>query len=333
MNLMSLLKEMGIEVARVASCNGGEYHSRCPDPACGGKDRFCCWPEAREGGRYWCRRCLRSGDAIQFCRDFMGLSFQEACQKVGERPQKNPILHPAIKQAFIPKNLMSPSLIWDARAMDFIRKSHNYLMANPHLLDQDKDRGLSFQSIVRHQLGWNDSDVFESKQLWDVSSSEGGSKCVCLPKGIVIPSYRDKTLVRVKIRRHDWTPTDKYSKYQIVAGGINCPVIYGDKQKPLVIVEAELDAILVQQFAQDLCCCIALGGANVRPDIMINDLLRSSSCILFALDFDDAGKKAFLFWRATYSHLRPWPVPKGKSPGDAYSLGVDIRRWIESGLK
>ena len=33
----------------------------------------------------------------------------------------------------------------------------------------------------------------------------------------------------------------------------------------VVIVEAELDAMLIIQEAGDLCACIALGGAQKRP--------------------------------------------------------------------
>ena len=37
------------------------------------------WPEK---DRFWCRQCNAQGDGIQFCRDFLGLSFREACVKV-----------------------------------------------------------------------------------------------------------------------------------------------------------------------------------------------------------------------------------------------------------
>ena len=45
------------------------------------------------------------------------------------------------------------------------------------------------------------------------------------------------------------------------------------------------------------------------------------------------GKKAYKFWRDTYPHVQPWPVPRGKSPGDAFKEGVNLRLWIEAGLK
>lgn len=54
---------------------------------------------------------------------------------------------------------------------------------------------------------------------------------------------------------------------------------------------------------------------------------------LFALDFDDAGKKMYQFWKQTYPQLKSWPVPIAKSPGDAFKAGMDLRQWILLGLK
>jgi len=66
----------------------------------------------------------------------------------------------------------------------------------------------------------------------------------------------------------------------------------------------------------------------------VDKIISGAQIILYALDFDEAGKKAFLFWQSTYSQLKPWPVPKGKSPGDAFNdYGVDLRNWIQKGLQ
>lgn len=77
MNLLRLAEELGLEPRKTSNKGGGEYHSPCP--SCGGKDRFILWPAK---GQYWCRQCEKSGDAIQFCRDFQGLSFRSACIKL-----------------------------------------------------------------------------------------------------------------------------------------------------------------------------------------------------------------------------------------------------------
>lgn len=74
----------GITFKRVASTNGGEYVSPCPD--CGGDDRFHVWPNEGETGRYWCRQCGKKGDLIDFLCWQKGKSFKEACEAVGKTP-------------------------------------------------------------------------------------------------------------------------------------------------------------------------------------------------------------------------------------------------------
>lgn len=332
MNVLNLLEEVGIQAKLLSSTNGGEFHSKCPDPACDGVDRFCIWPKLGNSGRYWCRRCLRHGDAIQFCRDFLNLSFKEACEKVGTQC---PSWKPALKyqKIFIPKVKTFPAKGWCQKANAFIQQCQQNLLKAPNLLNQEKDRGLTLYSIQHFQIGWNPNDTFEPRLEWGLpEASETGTRQLCLPKGIVIPSFRESEPIRIKIRRSDWGESDKYPKYQVINGGSACPIFLGDSRKPCVVVEAELDAMLIQEKAADLCSCIALGGVSIRPDEPIDKILRHAPLTLFALDFDDAGKKAYSFWRSNYSNLRPWPVPKGKSPGDAYLQGTDIRQWVQTGI-
>lgn len=331
MIILELAKEVGLNPIRTASTNGGEYKSSCPK--CGGDNRFCIWPNESSTGRYWCRQCDKAGDAIQFCCDYMGMNFRDACIKVKHFPALSGLKKKSFREEFSPKEMVIPSELWRKQGMVFLQKSHNYLLQNSHLLNLEKDRGLTLQSIIDYKLGWNSSDVFEKKNAWGIAPKKEESQWLCMPKGIVIPSFRDEELVRIKIRRHEWHRETKYPKYQIVSGSLTAPMLFGDADKPLIIIESELDAILIQQKAKDLCGVVALGGVGMKPDTAIDNILRSTPAILCALDFDEAGKKAYFFWRSTYQQLRSWPVPRGKSPGDAYDLGVDLRNWIEVGIE
>lgn len=76
-NLLNMVSR-DVQLKRVSFTGGGECCGPCPN--CGGRDRFRVWPER---GRYWCRQCRRKGDAIQYLRDFRGLSFIEAKQALG----------------------------------------------------------------------------------------------------------------------------------------------------------------------------------------------------------------------------------------------------------
>ncbi len=92
--ILSLASEVGLYPKMVANTNGGEYHSPCP--RCGGRDRFIIWNAI---DRYLCRQCEAKGDAIQFCRDFLNMSFKQACDRIGAYPKisasKNPAYDPA----------------------------------------------------------------------------------------------------------------------------------------------------------------------------------------------------------------------------------------------
>jgi hypothetical protein len=52
-----------------------------PAPGVAGADRFRVWPHAERPG-YWCRRCGKQGDGIQYLRDRDGLNFAEACDRL-----------------------------------------------------------------------------------------------------------------------------------------------------------------------------------------------------------------------------------------------------------
>ena len=77
----SLIQDRGLKAVKVAGTHGGEW--ACPCPACGGKDRFRFWPAQGEGGTWYCRQCDKGGDSIQFLREFEGLSYTEACRRLG----------------------------------------------------------------------------------------------------------------------------------------------------------------------------------------------------------------------------------------------------------
>ena len=122
MDILDLAREAGLIPKRCASTSGGEYKTPCP--GCQeGKDRFCIWPSRGETGRYWCRVCDRSGDAIQFCRDFFGMSYQEACQKVDVLPKKSIVVrerNPFKKTLFTPQVIQPTTEKWVQASKSFI---------------------------------------------------------------------------------------------------------------------------------------------------------------------------------------------------------------------
>ncbi len=326
MDLLHLAEAMGFEPTRSSASNGGEYH--CPCPSCGGNDRFMFWPAKN---RYWCRQCNAKGDAIQFCRDFQGLSFHEASLNTKLKPQHSP--SKPKENLLIPEHEKISSELWKSKAKIFTASSSQRLLLDLQAIALIQKRGLTFDTIKKHQLGWNPVKVFQRRAEWGLEETEK-QKWICLPPGIVIPLFAKDTIQRAKIRRSEWVETDIYGKYYEIPSPSKLLPVFGDvHSEVVVIVEAELDAMLLAQEAGDLCACMALGGAQKRPETSQKNWLKNKPLILFALDFDDAGKKEFLYWKRQYQNLEPWPVPEEKSPGDYHTKGGNIRDWITIGIK
>ncbi len=137
--------------------------------------------------------------------------------------------------------------------------------------------------------------------------------------------------LKLKIRRSDWKQGDKLPKYVEISGSMQSLGVYGCPEgKPMIVVESEFDAILLQQCAGDFYCSIALGGASKRPDIETHRMLLKAPMIFFSLDVDIAGALAYRWWSQVYPRMKLWPPPVGKSPGDAYLAGIDLRKWMNA---
>lgn len=321
MTLLDILSLFGFDMKKVAATNGGEYAGPCP--FCGGKDRYRVWPlMGNHQGRYWCRQCNRTGDSIQFLKEYKNMTFVEALTYLNKEVSMK-IINIPTNHSFKPKERSEPNEIWMGKATSFIQLSHKRLLQNEPQLNFLLDRGNSYESICKAQLGWNPLDIYLTRISWGL---ENNGKKLWIPKGIVIPYIISKKPLRIRIRRPEGE-----SKYCLIPGSNTKPMIIGHG-KTVTIVESELDGILVHQEAADLTSIVALGSAQIKPDVDAHEILRNADLILGALDNDIAGKKAKIWWQNTYPRFLRWPVITGKDPGEAYQKGMPIRLWIEAGI-
>lgn len=342
-----MLKQKGIEPKRVASTNGGEYASPCPK--CGGKDRFRVWPEQDNGeGGFYCRGCDKGGDAVQFLVDYCGMSYPEAFKEAGrDMPVdygKIDKKYPKKKPAFRPKDVNHPEGVdvekWRQHAGKMVDWAHEKLLNNQDQLAYLAGRGITVDTIKKYRLGYNPGEngrnaIFRPRESWGLPTvMKGGKpKRLWIPRGIVIPVFLDGDLRRVRIRRpnEDLTP-DFDTRYYILPGSAMMPMLINPDRKSFVVIETELDGCLIDQEAGDLVGVLALGSCSLKPDSRSCDALRSSFCILNALDFDGAGAKARTWWDENFDQAKRWPVPVGTDPGEAYQAGLNLRDWLLAGL-
>jgi len=319
---------VGYVYKRAASTSGGELAGPCP--FCGGKDRFRVWPDK---GRYWCRQCGARGDEIQLLRDLHSLSFAEACEKAGRRPAPERGAARRTKTPgapdWKPKAIDLPPVAWMSRARAFLD------VCEPGG-DYAASRGLTPQTVTSLSIRWNPVDRWESRAAWglapETNHRTGKPRKVWLPAGLVIPTWRKAGIVALKIRRAAWTPEDSLPKYAFVAGGAVAPLALGRAERPMAVVESELDAILIHQEAGDIVCAVALGSASNRPDASTAGLLATAPVVLVALDFDRAGAEAWAWWRKHFPTAKRWAPVQGKDVGDLIREPGLVRSWVEAGL-
>jgi hypothetical protein len=163
----------------------------------------------------------------------------------------------------------------------------------------ENERGLSPETIRAFRLGYNPENLYDAPTRWGLDG-----KKIWLPRGIVIPGFWQKQPSYVKIRRPlagdvlgeyigAWTQKDGLAdvKFGGPRGGVSClfrlelrghlPVLF--------LVEGEWDAMLVWEYAPDLCDAATLGGAGAKLDLLDLSLLTRYAAIIAVYDDDAAG--------------------------------------------
>jgi len=347
MNILDAAATAGVILKKVATTKGGEYAGPCP--GCGGTDRFLCWPvDKGGGGSYWCRRCNKGGDLVQFLVDYCGYTFPDAFSAAGRvRPENyRPAgYRPATimgQQEFEPRQYETPVETWQLKAMEFVDKSHQALLKHDKAMEYLNSRGLDEKAVKAFRLGWFAGEkgkncMFRPRTSWGLSKllneKTGRLKMLWIPRGIIIPCFKAGLVYRIRIRRPKADLCrDKDIKYYVLPGsGMEVMIINPDK-KNLAVVEAELDAMLIARRAGSMAGVIALGSATNKPGSSVYYIAKKALRLLVALDYDQAGQIAWKFWSQNFANAKLWPVPDGKDPGEAFEKGVDIKDWIRSGL-
>ena len=321
-----------------AGTSGGEWAGPCP--WCGGTDRFRVWPEhpsGAPGGRFMCRGCEKTGDAIQFLRDRDGLTYPEACAALGVEPRASSNIRPCPsgRGEWTPKPATRPPDLWREQAARFLAKCAANMTPDSAGMAYAMGRGLTPDTVARLGIGWNPRDSWEAREAWglpaEVNKDTGKPKRVWLPAGLVLPSWRKSGLVAVKVRRTAWTPEDTMPKYVALPGSVPGLALGGGTGLPVVVVESELDSVLIWQEARDIAGALALGTVAGKPDAEAAAYLAAAPRLLLALDFDQAGIAAWPWWKEHFPTAEPWPSILGKDVGDLAGTPGLVRAWVEAG--
>ena len=334
---VDLLDLIGRDVTlrRLAATDGGEYGGACP--WCGGQDhrdadRFRVWPEE---GRYWCRRCGKQGDGIQYVRDRHNLSYPAALDRLGLASGTSSapaILGPRHDPADPPGDA------WQARGVAFCAACEDALWSSvgARALAWLTDvRGMTPEAIRAASLGYNagvghplqGGDQWrELPVAWGLPADH---KAIWLPRGVVIPWVIGGELWRVNIRRPVGKP--KYCGPAGFGSGL-----YGADALapgwPAVLVEGEFDALAIQQAAGGVAIPVATGSTAGARRARWLAALALCSVVLVSFDDDAGGEEASKYWLGVLSNARRWRPYYGKDPEGLARAGGDLRAWVLAGL-
>jgi DNA primase len=327
MNLFELVNR-DVHLRKVASTHGGEYAGPCPK--CGGRDRLRVWPHA-ETPRFWCRQCGWSGDAIQYLRDHDGLTYQEACARVGHSLDM-PSRAKAVSALHAPRLAVPPSTAWQARGRAFYEAAQARLWEPPgaRAVAYLHHRGLTDDTIRAGQLGYHGVETWEEPERWGLPPDQ---KKIWLPAGIVFPWLIGSELWHISIRRIGDTIGIE-PRYVVVSGSRN--TLFGvDTLKPnapAMLVEGVLDALSVLQEAGDLLAIVATGSTTGGRLERWIGRLALASMILVAFDADAGGDTAAAWWlKALGTRAKRWR-PYWDDANAMLQAGIDIRTWVREGL-
>ena len=340
---MTILDLIPGRIVKASSAKGGEYHGPCP--VCGGRDRFHAWPAQGEHGTYWCRGCDIAGDAIQYLRDVEGLSFRQACEKLGKDVEVTRAAQPRTERplGFQPATVVAPADLWQGKATILMEYCHAKLLENKEQLTWLSARGITVDLVAHYRLGWNPADIWRERRAWgleeEIKPETGKPKKLWLPKGLVIPVLDKYRAVQLRIRRPEGEP-----RYYVVPGSSRQPLVSRLDAQAYMVVESGLDAILLDAVAGDLAGIIAMHNDSAKPPAGLFEILTGSLHISVAMDSDkptrnkatgkleSAGAKASRWWLQQFHQAERTPVIGGKDPGEAFKAGVDLRAWVLAGL-
>jgi len=229
--------------------------------------------------RYYCRGCLRRGDPVQYLRDFHGMSYREACLEIGRECGE------PCTQLWVPFPSFVDRKQWEESTLEFVTKAHWRLLGSSRL-GELFEKGFTLGTIETYCLGLDECG------------------------GVVVPTFNGDILTRVRVLVD--------GVYSTLAGSREVVGVYGaGVNRPVVVVEEELDGMLIEQFAGDVCAVVALGG--VRRVEAVEGLMEGF--VLFAVD--DAG--LFYEWGKRYPHMLFLPK--------IVQTGVDLRKWVLEGVR
>lgn len=274
--------------------HSNHWEGSCPN--CEGNDRF--YIDPTKTPQLWtCTHCQHGKmhtavDLVALCEGLptSGTGFKETVNRLAELlgvPSDSAQYSSQYTQGAqftVPKpRLVStmpdvPPDDWQYAVKSAVKFAHDILMSDAGKTAREYllHRGFSEESLIKYRIGYN-----PTKYLLNVTDDQG--RWIKASTGIYIPTFiklndddDQETLLRVKVRVEDWKYkalvqsyeqgrlSYKPSKYISITGSkgtsLFCAEYTRDYPDRIIYVEGELDAMTINQCADDLCHAVSFGS-------------------------------------------------------------------------
>ena len=312
-NIIDTLSSLGIDLHKTSSSNGGEYHGPCPFCKAG-KDRF--WvtisPKNRDYPAYYCRQCQKGGGVSSLITRFGGDS--TVADQISQKKQSSGRSNQT-RSRFGTTRKKPPYELWQRMCKGHLQ---SIFTVSSHLEEAYRRRGITMNTVKDLGFGYNEERFSRTIRKDRIFFDEG----------LVIPNYRGEKIYNLQIR----SVFGKDTSYYNIKNSVLVPYHFtrlNNRKAPVIILESALDAAIIYQEAGDLVHAVALGSAQVKPDAYLKTLLRKSTRIIIAMDYDKAGIDAAKWWKKAYPNAIMCFTPTGKDVGDFHLAGGSVRSWVE----
>ena len=347
-NILDLFREANINIVYQTTVQGRgrEFKGNCP--ICGGHDRLRIQPDIEPFGFFECRQCLDDfkGSAIDFCYKYLHIeSFPKALEHIGAKTNftEKPIQN-IPKEPYKPTKIVRPTQNWIKEVTKITLDSHDYLLqayeydikgspTHKKKYSMQRDvmlylllRGITEDTIKEYKIGFNPEFI----------NLTPNKKTIHVPPGITIPFYHHENfnqVLKLKIKSHiQGVKENPDHRFSITSEGQNGNSYLFRNTDNFIITESELDMYTLYSQLGSNFSYIATGNNLSLPDAYTYPIIKDCSTLLICHDNDAAGTTMYLRWKKEFKHAKPKPVTKGKDPGEAFQLKLNLKEFFESEL-
>ena len=309
-----------------------EFHGPCP--WCQGEDRFLVGFDKTAIGKCKCRQ----GDCTEgewksgpwFTSKLYGISYPEARKLYGleagtAAPRRSEAERQAERAQAVENSLSFCRQKWSGPAAQVLARFQQGLYGSQAAAYLRDERRLTGKTCVDLGFGFN-AQPLELQSL-------GHKGRTVFPVGVVMPVFREASLVGMVIRREKpWIPPGgkKEVRFHDVWGGPKVPFLCGPSGGLVVVVEGIIDAASVYQASRGKFGVVAICGNDMPLDRAARDMLTAAKVVLIAKDTDNAGRQLEDLVRKVRPKALAEGVPEGKDAnGYLVAQGENaLSRWL-----